>query len=182
MKVPLKPHPNNAPSGLRLVEVQIERPSPNALVLNYFVTGQIDQLSLPSLSAPTRTGELWKHTCFEAFLRTASGSAYFEFNFSPSTQWATYEFKSYREAMRASIISDEVNIETYTEVQTYRLKASVDLNQIFETLGHGSLNLGLSAVIEERSGRKSYWALAHPPGQADFHHSDCFAHELEPYQ
>ena len=38
--------------------------------------------------------------------------------------------------------------------------------------------LGLSAVIEETSGRKSYWALAHPPGKADFHHSDCFALEL----
>jgi hypothetical protein len=38
--------------------------------------------------------------------------------------------------------------------------------------------LGLAAVIEETSGRKSYWALAHPPGKPDFHHSDCFALEL----
>jgi hypothetical protein len=30
-------------------------------------------------------------------------------------------------------------------------------------------------VIEETNGRKSYWALAHPPGKPDFHHSDCFA-------
>jgi hypothetical protein len=43
-----------------------------------------------------------------------------------------------------------------------------------------SWRLGLSAVIEETSGRISYWALAHPPGKADFHHSDCFAHELPP--
>jgi len=40
--------------------------------------------------------------------------------------------------------------------------------------------LGLSALIEEPSGHKSYWALAHPPGKADFHHPDCFAHELFP--
>ena len=38
--------------------------------------------------------------------------------------------------------------------------------------------IGLSAVIEERHGRKSYWALAHPPGKPDFHHDDCFAIEL----
>jgi hypothetical protein len=38
--------------------------------------------------------------------------------------------------------------------------------------------LGLSAVIEEANGRKSYWALAHPPGKPDFHHSDCFVLEL----
>ena len=37
------------------------------------------------------------------------------------------------------------------------------------------MGLGLSAVIEEANGRKSYWALAHPPGKADFHHADCFA-------
>jgi hypothetical protein len=33
-------------------------------------------------------------------------------------------------------------------------------------------------VIEETNGNKSYWALAHPPGKADFHHADCFALEF----
>lgn len=42
----------------------------------------------------------------------------------------------------------------------------------------GALRVGLSAVIEERRGAKSYWALAHPAGKPDFHHSDCFALEL----
>jgi hypothetical protein len=42
----------------------------------------------------------------------------------------------------------------------------------------GAWRLGLSAVIEETNGRKSYWALSHPPGKPDFHHSDCFALEL----
>lgn len=35
--------------------------------------------------------------------------------------------------------------------------------------------LGMSAVIEEQEGTKSYWALAHPPGKPDFHHPACFA-------
>ena len=30
--------------------------------------------------------------------------------------------------------------------------------------------LGLSAVIETDDGRLSYWALAHPRAQPDFHH------------
>jgi hypothetical protein len=39
--------------------------------------------------------------------------------------------------------------------------------------------LGLSAVLEEADGTKSYWALAHPPGdKPDFHHADCFAAQL----
>jgi hypothetical protein len=33
-------------------------------------------------------------------------------------------------------------------------------------------------VIEEQGGGKSHWAIAHPPGQPDFHHRDCFAAEL----
>ena len=43
-----------------------------------------------------------------------------------------------------------------------------------------SWRLGLSAVIEDTNGHKSYWALAHPPGKPDFHHADCFAYELSP--
>jgi hypothetical protein len=38
--------------------------------------------------------------------------------------------------------------------------------------------LGLSAVIEEKIARKTYWALRHPPGRPDFHHSDGFALEI----
>jgi hypothetical protein len=38
--------------------------------------------------------------------------------------------------------------------------------------------LGVAAMIEETNGRRSYWALAHPPGKPDFHHADCFAHKF----
>ena len=39
--------------------------------------------------------------------------------------------------------------------------------------------LGLSAILEEKDGTKSYWALAHPPGdKPDFHAADCFAASL----
>ena len=40
--------------------------------------------------------------------------------------------------------------------------------------------LGLSAVIEERDGAKSFWAMAHPEGAPDFHHRSCFAATLSP--
>jgi hypothetical protein len=38
--------------------------------------------------------------------------------------------------------------------------------------------VGLAAVVEETSGHRSYWALAHPPGKPDFHHADCFTLEV----
>ena len=41
-----------------------------------------------------------------------------------------------------------------------------------------SLRLGLSAVLEDADGVLSYWALRHPPGKPDFHHTDAFATQL----
>ena len=37
---------------------------------------------------------------------------------------------------------------------------------------------GLTAVIEEEGGIKSYWAMAHPPEKPDFHDPACFAATL----
>ena len=38
--------------------------------------------------------------------------------------------------------------------------------------------LGLSAVLEEKDGTKSYWALAHSSEQPDFHDPGCFVARL----
>jgi hypothetical protein len=39
--------------------------------------------------------------------------------------------------------------------------------------------VGLSAIIEETDGTKSYWALAHPEGdKPDFHDAACFTAHL----
>jgi hypothetical protein len=59
--------------------------------------------------------------------------------------------------------------------ERYALQAALDLSGLPRV---ATWRLGLAAVIEETSGRKSYWALGHPPGQPDFHHSDCFACEI----
>ena len=37
--------------------------------------------------------------------------------------------------------------------------------------GRHELAIGLSAILEEEDGTKSYWALAHPPDKPDFHHA-----------
>jgi hypothetical protein len=54
----------------------------------------------------------------------------------------------------------------------------MELGQASELPNDVTWQLALSAVIEETNGRISYWALAHPFGQPDFHHSDCFALDL----
>jgi hypothetical protein len=58
------------------------------------------------------------------------------------------------------------------------LQVSLKLDGLPDLPSNAPWLLNLSAVIEEASGRKSYWALTHPSGEPDFHHSDCFVLEV----
>jgi hypothetical protein len=147
-------------------------------VLRYTVSGKTADLRLPPPAAATRTDELWRRTCFEALLRPPSGDPYYEFNFAPSTQWAAYAFSGYRSGMRSAEEVGAPFIEVHSGADVYLLQASLDLGRLAHLEEETIWRLGLSAVIEEESGVLSYWALRHPPGRADFHHSDCFALEL----
>lgn len=171
-------HPNSRCDAVARIEVEAVRPRPGALLLQYVVSGAIGDLSLPDTRPSAPADELWRHTCFEAFVRSAPGPAYAEFNFSPSTQWAVYRFSDYREGMS---VAREINapwIEAHATGESFTLQAALDLNSLSSLPGDAAWRLGLSAVIEETNGCISYWALAHPPGKADFHHPDCFALEL----
>jgi len=175
MRQSLRLHPNSLCLAAAHVEVEVARPRPGSLLLSYAVTSKIGDLRLPPVTAGARTDELWRCTCFEAFVRPLSGEAYYEFNFAPSTQWAAYRFDGYRSGMRVATEIDAPRIDVQATPERYALQAALDLSRLPRD---ATWRLGLAAVIEEVSGRKSYWALAHPPGQPDFHHSDCFACEF----
>jgi hypothetical protein len=175
MRQTLRLHPDSSCSAVTHLEVAIARPRAPSLTLAYVVTGRIGDLAIPALDVATRTDELWRHTCFEAFV--GAGVAYYEFNFAPSRHWAAYRFSGYRTGMRVASEIDAPQIAVEWSPARYTLQASLQIDQLLlprET----TLRLALSAVIEENSGQRSYWALAHPPGKADFHHSDCFTVEL----
>jgi hypothetical protein len=180
MRQALKPHPDSPRSAATRIEVEIARPHPGSLILRYFLAGKINDLRMPPETAPTRAHELWQQTCFEAFVRASASTAYYEFNFSPSMQWAAYCFSAYRRKMSVANDVCAPRIEVQSSGEFYRLQASLELDGISNLPSEALWRLGLSAVIEETSGRKSFWALAHPPGKPDFHHSDCFAYELPP--
>ena len=154
-------------------KVDVVRPHPGGLILSYVVSGRTSDLRWPPVVAAERADELWRHTCFEAFVRPSTGSAYYEFNFSPSTQWAAYQFSGYRSGMRVATEISAPRIEMRSDEATFTLQAALELDGL-----SSPLHLGLSAVLEETNGHKSYWALAHPPGKPDFHHADCFTLEF----
>jgi hypothetical protein len=170
-------HPASHSAAVTRIEADAAHLRAGNLVLRYVVTGKIDELLLPPAAA-TRADELWRHTCFEAFINAPPGHAYYEFNLAPSTQWAAYRFAGYRSGMSIANEISAPRIETQAGAAQYELQASLELGRLPDLPSDATWRIGLSVVIEESSGRKSYWALAHPPGDPDFHHSVCFAGEL----
>lgn len=178
MRHALRLHPDSLCSAVTNIEVDVTRPHAGSLLLSYGVTGTIGDLRLPPVVTAARADELWRHTCFEAFVGTSADAGYCEFNFSPSSQWAAYRFDGYRSGMRVATEIDAPRVDLQSSPERFTLQASVELDRLSILPSGASWRLGLAAVIEETNGRISYWALAHPPGKPDFHRSDCFAHEL----
>ena len=174
----LIPHPDSLCDVVTNIAVQALRPVSGCLYLDYVVCGEIGALRLPSVTDPKRADELWQLTCFEAFLRDPSSTSYYEFNFSPSTEWAAYRFDDYRMGIREVSEINAPHIVAQSDDEHLSMHVELRLDFIKDLINADQWHLGVSAIIEEATGQKSYWALAHPPGKADFHHSDGFAHQL----
>ena len=180
MRQVLSLHPHSRCLAAAHIEVAIARPRADRLTLSYAVTGKVNDIRMPAVTAAGRSDELWRHTCFEAFVRASSGTEYYEFNFAPSTQWAAYRFTGYRTGMSVAAEITSIQIEAQSKPDCYTLRASLELDRLSGLPRSTLWRLGLSALIEDTGGRKSYWALAHPPGKPDFHHTDGFRHEFSP--
>jgi hypothetical protein len=182
MRHALRRHPDSLCAAAVRIEVDIAQSNAGGLALTYVVHGTIGELRLPPAAAPARGDGLWQHTCFEAFVGTAAGAAYYEFNFSPSTRWAAYRFSSHRGGMRVATEIGAPGIESQSASDRYTLQASLNMDELSGLPRDLGWRLGLAAITEDTRGGKSYWALAHPPGKPDFHHFDCFALEFSPQQ
>ena len=165
----LTAHPDFPSRAVCGIEVEIARSAPGALALTYIVTGDMSAVVLPPPAPPRRTDELWRATCLEAFVRPEPGEAYHEFNFAPSTQWATYRFTGYRAGMAPLDIAP-LEIAVHAAAKRLELRVRVP--------AAAPARLAVSAIVEEAGGAKSYWALAHAPGRPDFHHAAGFTYEL----
>jgi hypothetical protein len=174
MRRTLELHSDFAPGVVRRLEVTIERPTPQRLSLRYALAGDMERLQLPAPAEPLRADELWRSTCFEAFLRQDDGPGYLEFNFAPSHEWAAYGFAGYREGMRVAGEIPAPRLASERTEEGYELTAILDLGPAANT----PWRLAVSAVIEDVGGGKTYWALAHPPGKPDFHHPESFVLDL----
>jgi len=178
MRRPLILHPAFQCPPVTAITVDILRPTPTTLNLAFTLAGDVAGLRVPPPAEAARADNLWKHTCFEAFLRPVGGEAYVEFNLSPSTRWAAYRFDSHRQGMADATAIAAPVIAFRTTAGGLELTAALDLAGAPDLAG--TFQLGVTAVIETSDGALSYWALAHPPGGPDFHHPDGLAIELPP--
>ena len=177
MQLNLVPHPSAPPRDPSFkVWASIEHVSVLSAVATtniwFGVGAPASRFVIPASDDPVRADELWKTTCFEAFLRLEGEDGYREWNFAPSGDWAAYDFSAYREGMaEADVIAPYIRTEDNMTWWALGATIAVDSDQAWQ--------LGLSAVMEEADGTKSYWALAHPdPDKPDFHAADCFAARL----
>ena len=157
-----------APAGLSIRANAVR--TDDRLSLRFEARGATDAIAWPARTDGERRDELWRTTCFEAFVGSVGDGGYHEFNLAPSGDWATYRFDGYRAGMRDAAPVPKV------ELGPNHLSAEIDLAAT--DLAGRDWQVALTAVIEATDGTRSFWALRHAPGAPDFHHRACFALEL----
>ncbi len=176
-------HPHNPAAMVRAVQATAARAPGGALVFFYQVSGDMVRLRIPTPQAQSRSDGLWEHTCCEAFVAVAGDPAYREFNFSPSGQWAAYTFSGYRRLRQSSAATATPRISASLTEGRLQLSATLAAELLPPGAAAAALEIGLAVVIESGdtvNGERSYWALRHTAGPADFHRRETFALELPP--
>ncbi|MDF0489482.1 DOMON-like domain-containing protein [Sphingomonas sp. H39-1-10] len=171
-------HPDFPNGPIDAITVTIERQA-NRLVVRFEVSGAIEDVLWPgdridcALDAKEaderRADELWRHSCFEAFVAPADAADYREFNLATSGKWAAYAFDTYRVGMRKA--GDVRLIEAHWRFDSRRADIRIAIELPY---AEPDWALAVTAIVEARDGAKSYWALAHAPGAPDFHNRDTF--------
>ncbi|MEO6151820.1 MAG: DOMON-like domain-containing protein [Croceibacterium sp.] len=168
-------HPGHPPVQVSAIQARVIGFDSQWLRLRWRIEGA-QALVVPAFAGRGRADELWRTTCFEAFLKPVGGDAYVELNLSPSERWNIYDFASYRHGMSERPMPREPDC-TLRQGSSF---AIFDAAIPVAGLPAGPCALGLAAVVEEHGGTISYWALVHPDGPPDFHAPACFAATLAP--
>jgi hypothetical protein len=121
-----------------------------------------------------RAHELWRSTCFEAFIQSTNPNtaSYLEINVSPRGDWNVYSFDGYRNP-HPPRESTDWQLSQFS-CGSGRLRAVLQGPSSAFT----ATRVGLTAVIETTDRNISYWALKHPGTQADFHDPRSFVAQL----
>lgn len=150
----------------------------NSIDITFTATGLLENISFDSPSKhPRRTDNLWQKTCFEVFVKNADSAKYWEYNLSPSLNWAIYGFENYREGKFDELSLPKLPVDTSFQPNLFLLKSDLPLPA---PLIGKNLKIGLSVVVQDKNGDIYYYALKHTKVQADFHDAESFTIEIKP--
>lgn len=176
MQFDLIPHPATPPADSFRLWATVDYAGSFGAVATcniwFGVAAPLHRFRISQSNDPRRRDELWKTTCLEAFVQSEGATAYREYNFAPSGDWAAYDFTARREGMDEAQLANPPYISLEDNLTWWSLGAT------FVMEAGRKWTLGLSAVIEESEGTKSYWALAHGGDTPDFHDPSCFTARL----
>lgn len=114
-----------------------------------------------------RLHELWKHTCFEAFIHAEHQESYYEINLSATGGWNAYEFQKYRTPQPPQQTEQLILLSFHREENLIEAQ--------FELKNHQHVWwCSLTAVVELTDGKKLYFAVEHKGDRPDFHLKESF--------
>lgn len=141
-------------------------PTPGGCTAEFRLQGDIAAIKLPPKAAPRRMDFLWKSTCFEIFWQPDGGRSYREFNLSPSSRWACYDFDDFRENSRDGPV-EAIAVSCRHDSGELALRADIRAQL------RDPAQVALNAIVEDLQGNLQFWALAFPPGKPEFHSETC---------
>lgn len=164
-------HPDCSPGPIQSVQAEIEA-TEQGCKARFRLDGDISQIKVPTHAASERMDFLWKTTCFEVFWQPEGGQYYREFNLSPSSHWACYDFDDFRLNSRDAPV-DAIAIACSYDGGSLQLEASIASELPLPAA------VALNAIVEDNDGNIQFWALAFETGKAEFHSEVCRAIKLE---
>jgi hypothetical protein len=114
-----------------------------------------------------RADELWKSTCFEAFMAHPKQNAYWEINISSQGGWNLYHFTAYRQPQPPQQNFDFKLIELSTTATQVRAVLE-------HSLASKQLDASLCCVIKSKNNETFYYSTQHAGVKPDFHLRESF--------
>src|SRR5487761_2670069 len=134
----LLPHPDTPGTAVRRLAARAELTPPQSLRLAYLLEADPEQIRIPPpVMEAGRADNLWVHTCFEAFVGLNESPHYLELNFSPSGQWAAYQFESYRQGMAPAALEEAPRVALRRGERRLELEVEVSLSGVSQWLDSG---------------------------------------------
>ncbi|MEO1395457.1 MAG: DOMON-like domain-containing protein [Cyanobacteria bacterium J06634_5] len=162
----------------------------------------------PNATGPKRCDRLWEKTCFEFFIAQGTThdqqQPYWEFNMAPSGDWNVFALNSYRQGLREETAIANLPFAVHSAPDGLHLSVTLNIAELITSeASTAPLQLGVSMVVllradtteegkvkgkrnhmieeeaaEEGAVKETFWAIAHPAPQADFHHPKSLSLQL----